>query len=287
MRLRLGFSLLGDTPVMVHPIGMVGQRLDASAYVLYTNTTHAETVVQAVNRGSVSVRKLFYEPLAAADAVLTTDERDLGCLLLEIGHATTEWLLFAEGIVVASGAIPVAGRHFTADLAAMLKTTTVAAETTKRMIGVAPDREGLDGQAVEVPALGGNGNQVHTATFAAQVLHERGRDLLIGIHRVLVQSSLETVPRAGVVLTGGGALLEGLVEMAEHIFGHRARLGVPLALERYGNEVAGPEWAVSCGLVRLFLRQRQQLFSSNQQRTGLLGWLRTALEDLFEFGGGS
>jgi len=75
--------------------------------------------------------------------------------------------------------------------------------------------------------------------------------------------------------------------MAEQIFGHRARLGIPLALERYGNEVASPEWAVSCGLVRLFSRQHQQLFSSNQQRTGLLGWIRSALEDLFEFGGGS
>jgi len=116
-----GFALDGQ-PGMDHPVGMPGTRLDASAYVLYANRTHAETVEQSINHAAVAVKQLVFEPLAAAEAVLTSDEKELGCLLLDMGYATTEWVLFVEGSVASSGAVPVGGRHFTADLAAMLKT---------------------------------------------------------------------------------------------------------------------------------------------------------------------
>jgi cell division protein FtsA len=280
-----GFALDGQ-PGMDHPVGMPGNRLDASAYVLYTNRTHAETIEQAVNHAAVAVEQLVYEPLAAAEAVLTTDEKDLGCLLLDLGHATTEWVLFAEGVVTCSGALPIGGRHFTADLAAMLKTTTAAAERTKRDVGAALDREGLEGAAVEVPALGGDGNQVHRAAFAAEILHERARDLFIGVHKVLVGQGLDRVPRAGVVLTGGASRLEGLEDVAETIFGHRVRPGLPRALAGLVEPVSGPEWAVACGLIRLQHNRRNQIITARASRGGFVSWLRSALGDFFELGGG-
>jgi cell division protein FtsA len=280
-----GYALDGQ-PGMEHPVGMPGTRLDASAYVVYTNKTHAETVEQTVNRAAVAVKQLVYEPLAAAEAVLTIDERELGCLLLDIGHATTEWVLFAEGVVAASGALPVGGRHFTADLAAMLKTTTAAAERTKREIGASLDRDRMENAAVEVPSLGGDGNHVHPSVFAAEVLHERARDLFIGVHRVLVEHGLDRLPRAGVVLTGGGAALDGLEEAAEKIFGHRARVGRPLELAGLTEPISGPEWAVACGLIRLQVSRRNATFAQRERGNGLLGWLRNALGDFFEMGGG-
>jgi cell division protein FtsA len=280
-----GYALDGQ-PGMEHPVGMPGTRLDASAYVVYTNKTHAETVEQTVNRAAVAVKLLVYEPLAAAEAVLTVDERELGCLLLDIGHATTEWVLFAEGVVVASGALPVGGRHFTADLAAMLKTTTAAAESTKRRIGASLDRDRMENDAVEVPSLGGDGNHVHPSVFAAEVLHERARDLFIGVHRVLVEHGLDRLPRAGVVLTGGGAALDGLEEAAEKIFGHRARVGRPLDLAGLTEPISGPEWAVACGLIRLQVSRRNATLAQRERGNGLLGRLRSALGDFFEMGGG-
>jgi len=280
-----GYALDGQEG-MDHPVGMPGTRLDASAYVLYTNRTHAETVEQAVNHAAVAIHSLAFEPLAAAEAVLTTDERDLGCLLLDIGHATTDWVLFAEGTVASSGAVPIGGRHFTADLAAMLKTTTAAAEKTKCEVGASPERDGLDGAALEVPTLGGDGNQLHSAVFAAEVLHERARDLFISVHRVLVSQGLDRFPRAGVILTGGAALLEGLEETAEKIFGHRVRVGAPRSLAGLVEPVAGPEWAVACGLIRLQHSRRNQVLTSRENRSSIMGWLRNALGDFFEVGGG-
>lgn len=280
-----GFALDGQSG-MDYPVGMPGTRLDASAYVLYANRTHAETVEQAVNHAAIAIRQLVYEPLAAAEAVLTRDEKELGCLVLDIGYATTEWVLFADGVVASSGAVPVAGRHFTADLAAVLKTTTAAAERTKRKVGAAVDREGLDSDAVEVPALGGDGNQVHMASFAAEILHERARDLFIGVHKVLVGQGLDRVPRAGVVLTGGASRLEGLEEVAETIFGHRVRPGTPRALAGLVEPVSGPEWAVACGLIRLQHNRRNQMVTARAARGSLVAWLRNALGDFFELGGG-
>ncbi len=280
-----GFALDGQAG-LDYPVGMPGTRLDASAYVLYANRTHAETVEQAVNHAAIKIQQLMFEPLAAAEAVLTRDEKELGCLLLDIGHATTEWVLFADGVLASSGAIPVGGRHFTADLAAMLKTTSAAAERTKRQVGAAFGREGLDTAAVEVPTLGADGNQVHTAAFAAEILHERARDLCIGVHRVLVRQGLDRVPRGGVVLTGGGSRLEGLEEVAETIFGHRVRLGTPRALAGLVEPVSGPEWAVACGLIRLQHARRYHTLTARENRGSILAWLRTALGDFFEMGGG-
>jgi cell division protein FtsA len=280
-----GFALDGQ-PGLEYPVGMPGTRLDASAYVLYTNRTHAETVEQVVNHAAIRIEQLVYEPLAAAEAVLTPDERDLGCLVLDLGYATTEWILFADGVVASSGALPVGGRHFTSDLAAMLKTTTAAAERTKRQIGAAIDREGIDGSAIEVPALGSDGHQVHTASFAAEILHERARDLFIGVHRILVRQGLDRMARAGVVLTGGGSRLEGLEEVAETIFGHRVRSGVPRALAGLVEPVSGPEWAVACGLIRRYNNRQHAMVAIREPRSSLFGWLRSALGDFFEMGGG-
>ena len=280
-----GFALDGQDGIK-DPLGMPGRRLDASAFVLYTSTTHADTVEQAVNRASVAVERMVYEPLAAADAVLTADERELGCLLLDIGYASTEWVLFFEGGLVASGAIPVGGRHFTADLATMLKTTTAAAERSKIAVGVALDREGLEHQALEVPSLGGDGAQIQPAHFAAEILQERARDLFIGIHRALLHDALDRLPRAGVVLTGGGAELDGMEEVAESIFGHRVRLGRPRDLAGLVEPVASPGWAVAWGLARLQHQRHESAFELMESRAGLLGWLRNALEDFFSMGGG-
>jgi len=281
-----GYAIDGQ-PGVDHPVGMPGTRLDASAFVLYTHKTHAETVEQAVNRASVAVSRLIYEPLAAAEATLSRDERDLGCLLLDVGYGSTEWILFTEGVVAASGCIGVAGRLFTSDLASLLKTTTAAAERVKREVGAVPARAGIEVEAIEVPALGGAGHQVHSARFAAEILYERGRDLLVRVHRALAAEGLDRVPRSGVVLTGGGARLEGLQELAEEIFGHRVRVGTPREIVGLTDPVTGPEWSVVCGLVHAQHRRRHRAPAMDEDKGGLLTRIRTALGELFELGGGT
>jgi len=281
-----GFSLDGQLH-MNRPIGMTGERLDASAFVLYTHKTHAETVEQAVNLAGVSVSGLVFEPLAAAEAVLIDDEKKLGCLLLDIGYGSSEWVLFSEGIVMATGATPVAGRVFTNDLAVILKTTTTAAEQVKKEVGALAETGESGPQAVEVPALGSEGQQVFPSQLAADILRERARDLLVRTHKMLAAEALDKVPRAGIVLTGGGARLEGLVPMAEEILGQTVRIGAPRGVTGLTEPVSGPEWAVACGLI--LHQQRGRCSLETPSRGGGLGFMsriRQAFGEIFELGGG-
>jgi cell division protein FtsA len=282
-----GFALDGQGG-LARPLGMPGRRLDASAYVLYTHRTHADTVEQAVNHAGVAVSRLVHEALAAGEAVLLPDERDLGCLLLDVGYGSSEWALFSEGGVVAIGATPVAGRVFTNDIAVVLKTTTVAAESVKRRFGGVPDSERIDGEGLEVPSLGGDGVLVYPGRFAAEIVHERLRDLLIRVHRALLEDGLDALPRAGLVLTGGSSLLEGMVELAQEIFGVRVRVGASRTLAGLTEPVSGPEWTVACGLVLSEHRRRHDQTAFRQSgQAGVLAWIRHALGEFFELGGGS
>jgi len=122
---------------------------------------------------------------------------------------------------------------------------------------------------------------VQRASFVVEVLVERARELFIGVHRALVEHGLERAPRAGVILTGGGSRLEGLVEEAEVIFSQRARIGTPRALAGLTEPVAGPEWAVACGLVRLQGTRRHPAFEAQAPRSGILAWLRSTFGEFF------
>jgi cell division protein FtsA len=280
-----GFALDGQ-PGLENPEGMTGRRLDATAYVLFTTNAHADTVEQAVNQAAIKVGELWYEPLAAAEAVLSRDEREFGCLLLDIGHATSEWILWRDATVVSGGVFPVGGRHFTADLATVVQTTTRGAETIKRQVGVSLTRSDLDLVGVEVPTLAGNGNQIVEGRMAAQVLYERAQELFVGVARELAEMELDRVPRAGVVLTGGGARLDGMEEVAEAIFGHHVRTGLPRDLAGEVEPVLSPEWAVAVGLVRLAHRRRLRQSNGRPLGGGLIGRLRWALSEIFDLGGG-
>ncbi len=285
--LASGFAVDGQAGLQM-PVGMPGSRLDAFAYVLYTHTTHAETVVKAVNQAGVEASSLVYEPVAAAEAVLTRDERDLGCLLLDVGYGSSEWMLFADGAAVASGATPVAGRVFTSDVAVMAKTTTEAAERVKREVGAAEIRPGAEGGGVEVPALGDEGFHLVERAWIAQILRDRARDLFVRVHRTLVDEGLEKAPRAGVVLTGGGSRLAGVEEIAQEIFGLRVRTGAPRALAGLTEPVSGPEWSVAWGLVlQEHRRRREGTIMGPENQRGIVGWLKRALGEFFEMGGGS
>jgi len=281
-----GFAVDGQGGLRT-AVGMPGNRLDASAYVLYTHKIHAQTVVQVVNRAGIEVTRLAYEPMAAAQAVLTEDERDLGCLLLDVGYGSTEWIVYSDGAAIASGATPVGGRLFTNDLAVMVKTTTGAAERVKKEVGATPATAGPRGGGVEVPAIGEQGHLVVERAFIAQILGERARDLFVRIHRHLIEQGVERVPRAGIVLTGGGARLTGITDRAQEILGFEARLGTPLGLTGSTEPVAGPEWSVACGLALYQHRASHDETAIGQGRpAGVLSWIRDALNELFEIGGG-
>jgi cell division protein FtsA len=230
------------------PLGMVGSRLEADVHVVTIPIATVQNLLNCVNRAGVEVIEMVLEPLAAGEAVLTPDERELGIVLADIGGGTTEVAVWRGGTLAHTAVLPVGGDHFTNDLAVVLKTPVPDAERLKRKYGSALAALVSDDETIDVPLTGGRGVHPVRRREIAEILQPRAEELL----QLLWEDAVREVPagelRAGLILTGGGADLDGLLEVAEQVVGVPVRRGVPQAVGGLKDIVAAPEWACAVGL---------------------------------------
>jgi len=275
------FSLDGHSG-LVNPVGMIGKELEAHAFVVLTETRHADLLAHAINQASAAVLAVTHEALAASDASLTPDEKDLGCLLIDIGHASSEWIVWRQNMIMATGSIPIGGWHFTADLVAVLKTTTEGAEKIKRVVPAIPDSEGIEFLGVEVPEIGTSGDKIVSGLEAAEVLFERAGELMTEIAAQICHLELESCLGGGIVLVGGGAKLDGLPVVAERVFAQQTRIGIPRNISGESEPVASPRWAVGCGLLRCANRQMELQGLHSARKTGLKDRFKRFFNEVFD-----
>jgi cell division protein FtsA len=194
---------------------------------------------------------MVLEPLAASEAVLTPDERDHGVVLADVGGGTTEIAVWRQGALAHTAVLPIGGDLFTSDLAVLLKTPVPDAERLKKKYGAAVAALVTGEETVDVPRTGGQGVHPVARSYMAEILEARARELF----EVLWREATADVParelRAGLVLTGGGALLDGMADAAEQVLGVPVRVGSPRGLTGLTDIVSGPEWACAAGLLLL------------------------------------
>lgn len=237
--------------------GMVGQRLEVNVHVVTASATATQNIVTAVNRAGVVVLDTVLEPLAAAESCLTQDERELGSCLLDIGGGTTELLVFTGGVVRHTAAIPIGGDHFTNDLAVGLRTPVPEAEKIKREYACA-FREVLGGdRPIEIASVGDRPPRAVFTRTLCEIVEARALELLVLIRDELRRAGLDLLIPAGIVMTGGGSCLRGLVELAERVFALPVRLAAPRGLDGMTEEAARPEYAAAVGLVLYGARTRR------------------------------
>ena len=231
------------------PVGMLGSRLEVTVHLVTGNTSRTKTLQTCVNRAGVEILELVFEPLATASAVLTDDERELGTLLVDIGSGTTEHALFSEGEIQSSAILPIGASHFTNDLAMVLRTPFAEAERIKTRHGCC--LEGLiDGnEGVNVPAVAGGAKRIVPKRELCEILQPRAEELLTLIRDELARNGWDDTLRGGVVLTGGGAKLDGLLELTEQIFGSTVRYGLPRGLGGLVDVINSPTWCSASGLL--------------------------------------
>ena len=240
------------------PMGMVGQRLEVNVHIVTASATATQNVVTAVNRAGVLVVDTVLEPLAAAEACLTQDERDLGCCLLDIGGGTTELIVYGAGVVRHTAAIPVGGDHFTNDLAVGLRTPIPEAEKVKREHGCAWRELLREDHAIEIASVGDRPSRAVFARVLCEIVEPRAQELLALIQEELLRAGLDRLIPAGLVLAGGGSRLHGLVELAERMFAMPVRLSAPRGLVGMPEGVSQPEYATAVGLLMYGARARRQ-----------------------------
>jgi cell division protein FtsA len=248
------------------PMGMVGQRLEVYVHIVTAPAATTQNLITAVNRAGVVVADTVLEPLAAAEACLTQDERELGCCLLDIGGGTTELLVYGGGVVRHTAAIPVGGDHFTNDLAVGLRTPIPEAEKIKRQHACAwRDMLGED-HSIEIASVGDRPPRTVFARMLCEISEPRAHELLVLVRDELRRASLDRLIPAGLVLAGGGSRLRGLVELAERMLALPVRLAAPRGLAGMPEEISQPEYATAVGLLVYGARARRQA----AQRSGTL-----------------
>lgn len=266
------------------PLGMLGTRLEVLVHLVTGNVTRSKTLLTCVNRAGVEVVEMVFEPLATAEAVLTPDERELGVLLMDIGAGTTEYAFFAEGEVQHSAVLPIGAGHFTNDLAMVLRTPFAEAEEIKIKRGCCLASMAADGEGVSVPTVAGGASRVVAKRELCDILEARAEELLQLVREDLVRHGLEEGLRAGVVLTGGGAQLEGLLEMAEQIFDAGVRYGLPRGLGGLVDVISSPNWSTASGLLLYGLAAEENPARARKREgfsvRSVMGTLRGMFSDL-------
>jgi len=246
--LRQEFTLDGQEEVR-EPVGMSGVRLEVKVHIVTGAVSAVQNLVKCVRRCGLEVADLVLQSLASARAVLSDDERDLGVALVDIGGGTTDVAVFARGAIRYTAVIPIAGDHITNDIAMALRTPGPEAEAIKLRHGVALRQRADAHERIEVPGIGERPPRTLSRQTLAEVIEPRVEELFGLVQKVLRDSGYEEVLTAGVVLTGGSALLPGIVELGEEIFHMPVRVGVPRAPGQLAEVLRTPRYATAYGLV--------------------------------------
>lgn len=231
------------------PVGMSGVRLEAKVHIVTGAAASIQNVVKSVNRVGLDIDDVVLEQLAASDAVLSSDEKDLGVALIDIGGSTTGIAIFAEGSIKHTATLPVGGNFLTADIAAGLRTPFAEAEKIKLNYGCAMTSMIPKEDTIEVPSVGGREARMVSRQILGRIVEPRMDEILNMALKEIVRSGYEDLLAAGVVLTGGASLLPGIIEMAEQIYDMPARRGFPAGVGGLSDVANSPAFAVSVGLV--------------------------------------
>jgi cell division protein FtsA len=240
--------LVDDQDGVKEPLGMSGVRLEVEVHLVTGATTSVRNVVRSVNRAGLQVQDLVLEPLASAEAVISTEEKELGILLIDLGGGTTDVALFRDGAVWHTSSLPLGGDHISNDIAVGLRTPTADAEELKKRHGCALTALVREDEVVDVPSVGGRKARQLSRQILSEIIQPRVEEIFTLVARDLVRAGLNDVAAGGVVVTGGSSIMHGVPELAEQVFDMPVRRGVPAGLSGLADVVQSPIHATAVGL---------------------------------------
>ncbi|MDL2266497.1 cell division protein FtsA [Desulfovibrio sp. OttesenSCG-928-G15] len=241
--------IVDDQRGIIHPLGMAGVRLEVKVHIVTGAVTSAQNIVRSCHRSNLDVSDIVLESLASAKAVLTEEERELGVALVDLGGGTTDIAIFANDTIKHTGVLALGGQNLTNDIAFGLRTPMVSAERIKVKYGCAMvNLVGMD-EVIEVPTVGGREPRRLSRQLLAEICQPRMEEVLDLVDQELTRSGCKHLIGAGVVLTGGSALIDGCQELGEQIFNLPTRVGYPRNVGGLKDVVNSPKYATAVGLL--------------------------------------
>jgi cell division protein FtsA len=256
------------------PIGMSGVRLEAKVHLVTGAVSAAQNIVKCVQRCGLSVEDIVLEQLASSYAVLNEDEKELGVCLVDMGGGTTDIAVFCGGAIQHTSVIPIAGAQVTNDIAVSLRTPAQYAEEIKIKYACALSQLANPDETIEVPSVGDRPPRRLARQTLAEVVEPRYEELFHLVRKELRRSGFEELIAAGVVLTGGSAKMEGVIDLAEEVFHMPVRLGIPQYVDGLVDVVRNPIHATGVGLLLYGKEALQTKAHAAHARIGLGGMLQ-------------
>jgi len=242
--------MVDDHTGIQDPLGMTGVRLVTNVHIVTGDATSVHNLAMCCDRAKLQVMDIVLESLASAHAVLTPEEMELGVALVDIGGGTTDLAIFAGGTIRHTFEMGLGGHNLTNDLSVGLRTPLQDAERLKNEFGCALASMIDKNQTIEVPTVGNRQPRLLSRRVMGEIMEPRIEEILTFVHQELIDSSYKERIPAGVVITGGTAMLSHIVELAEQIFDMPVRIGCPRDIGGLTEIVAAPQFATGVGLVQ-------------------------------------
>jgi len=263
------------------PLGMSGMKLEVKVHIVTGAVAAAQNIVKCIKRCGIEVSDLILQPLASSLAVLTEDEKELGVCLVDIGGGTTDIAVFKQGAIRHTAVVPIAGDQMTNDVAVAFRTPTQAAEEIKIKHGCALRQLADPREIVEVPGVDGRDPRQLSVQTLAEVLEPRVVELYELVLNELRRSGMEEMIASGIVITGGSAMMRGMVELGEEIFHMPVRLGMPRYVGGLSEVVSNPRYATGVGLV-LMGKQQLERHLNGQMESSSFGRIMEKMKSWFQ-----
>ena len=241
---------------ILDPVGMTGAKLETDFHIVTASVSAVQNLINGVNRSGVVVEGIVLEQFAAADAVLTQDEKDMGVTLIDLGGGSTSMVIIEGGAIRHIAVLPTGGDHVTSDIAVGLRTPVPDAERIKTRHGCALPALVDHEDTIEVPTMGGRKPRVLSRQILCEIVQPRVEEIFYMVAEELARSGFDRAMRSGVVLTGGASMLEGIVEIAEDALDAPVRRGAPAPLRGLSDAIATPQYATAVGLALYGARHR-------------------------------
>lgn len=238
-----------NTSGIKDPIGMCGVRLEVKVHIVTGTVSLIQNLVKCVEQAGVVTDQIMLQPIASSESVITDEEKDMGVVLVDIGGGTTDIAVWKDGSLIHSQIIPVGGNHFTNDLAVGLKVPHAEAERIKINHGSVILNKNNENSHITIQGMQGSKRREVSSNLIAEILAARADEIFDLIKEILVEKELTDLLTAGIILTGGGALINGMPELAEYTFERNVRIGYPIPFGGMTNVMKNPKYSTVLGLL--------------------------------------
>jgi cell division protein FtsA len=270
--------MVDDHTGIQDPLGMTGVRLVTNVHIVTGDTTSIHNLVMCCNRAGLDVADIVLESLASANAVLSREEMDLGVGLLDIGGGTSDLAIFSGGTIKHTYELGLGGNNLTNDLSVGLRTPFQEAERLKSLYGAALTSMINGDNTIEVPTVGDRKPRKVKQRIMGEILEPRIEEMLIILNQEMIDSSYKDRLNAGVVICGGTALLDHIVDLAEQIFDLPVRIGYPRGINEGPESINSPQHATGVGLVIYASKHasgKKWRVPGKKALGGVVGWMKS------------